>query len=184
VLMLLAIAPGIVVLWRDRSNFRGLVLVFIGVVSFAAIIGLVATAQPKPKEISLVTTIAVFFGVTVFALMIYATLLAAFEAMRYARRAGEEARETKRKQAAVIQAELDDFISRIGAGTLPDETANVSGVVLRPNERCCAYARSVQYVVNKKHTSYVGGSHGVSFRIAERRSLPCRRLQGASSYDC
>src|SRR5207302_1476986 len=119
-------------------------LLLIGLASFGAIVALVAITQPMPEEISLVSTIAGFLGLTVFALLIYAAMLAVVEAVRYVRSAAEEAREIRRKQAAIMQAELDDFISRVTAGTVPDETASVTGVVLRQNERCCAYARNVQ----------------------------------------
>jgi hypothetical protein len=48
---------------------------------------------------------------------------------------------------------------------LPDLTDTVTRVVLKRNERCCAMAHNVKEIVFRKHTKYIGGSRGVSFRI-------------------
>jgi hypothetical protein len=62
----------------------------------------------------------------------------------------------------------------------------VQGLILRSGERCFALCRGAQHVVEAHHTKYVGGSHGVSFRISKGvryhvgafsgHSAPCRCL--------
>lgn len=50
---------------------------------------------------------------------------------------------------------------------LPDLSDQVNGLILHPGERCFAICRGAQHVVEGHRTKYVGGSQGVSFRIAK-----------------
>jgi len=53
------------------------------------------------------------------------------------------------------------------SGPLPNLTSDVQGVILRGDETCCALSRNAQHIVARSKTHYVGGSHGVSIRIAK-----------------
>jgi hypothetical protein len=158
--------PGVVVLYKDR-NLRGRILLLIGSVSLLAMIVILATAPLKDRTLTFWSALLDFFLVTVISLALYVGIVAVAGIMRDMKTRAADRREAEQAEAAAIQSELDGFVARVSAGNLPDETHNVTGVVLKPNERCCAYARNVDHVLNKKHTSYVGGSQGISFRIAK-----------------
>lgn len=89
-----------------------------------------------------------------------------------ARKAAERrqaAIERQRAEEALIaqaQALFDLFVSSDGR-PLPDLTRDVQGVILKGDERCCALSRGAQHIVSRKKTRFVGGSHGVSIRIAK-----------------
>ena len=160
--------PGVVVLYKDRNlRGRGRILLVIGSVSLLATIVILATAPLKDRTLTFWSALLDFFLVTVMSLTLYAGIAAVAAIVRGMKTRATERREADQAEAAAIQSELDGFAARVSAGNLPDETHNVAGVVLKPNERCCAYARNVAYVVNRKHTSYVGGSQGISFRISK-----------------
>lgn len=113
-------------------------------------------------------------------LIVAAILLAAFLAVyssprareRRARKAAERrqaALEWQRAQEALIaeaQAQFDLFASGENR-PLPDLTGNVHGVILKSDETCCALSMNAQHIVSRRKTRYVGGSQGVSIRVAK-----------------
>lgn len=50
---------------------------------------------------------------------------------------------------------------------LPELSGEVTGLILHPGERCFGLCRGAQHVAEAHRTRYVGGSQGVSFRIAK-----------------
>ncbi len=50
---------------------------------------------------------------------------------------------------------------------LSDLNGEVRGLILHPGEKCFAICRGAQHVVEAHRTKYVGGSQGISFRIAK-----------------
>lgn len=81
----------------------------------------------------------------------------------------------QREQQALLARQLEDAqsaIERMEAADgdlekLPDLTGQVQGLILHSGERCFALCRGAQHVVEAHKTTYVGGSQGVSFRIAK-----------------
>lgn len=79
--------------------------------------------------------------------------------------------QAERSQDAQIlagaQEEYQAFAASAIAGTLPDLSPQVGGVILKPGEKCFAIAHGVSQIVPRKQTRFVGGSHGVSIHIAK-----------------
>lgn len=76
------------------------------------------------------------------------------------------------KTMAEAQAYAQQAIAQLEAAggditKLPDMSDQVTGMVLHAGERCFAICRGAQHVVEAHRTKYVGGSQGVSFRIAK-----------------
>lgn len=166
-LALLTIIPGIVILFRENQRIDGRALFILAAVAVAAEMGIISTVPLKNGTLTPWTALAQFFAVIIFTLGAYGIVLAGVSIVRYTRRVQAEATAARKAHAVAIQSEFDQFSARVGEGKFPDVTSYVTGVVLRPNERCCVFVRNVQQIVNKQRTSYVGGSHGVSFRIAK-----------------
>lgn len=89
-----------------------------------------------------------------------------------ARKAAERqqaAVERQRAEEALVaqaQALFDLFVSGDGR-PLPDLTREVQGVILKGDETCCALSRGAQHIVSRKKTRFVGGTQGVSIRVAK-----------------
>lgn len=86
---------------------------------------------------------------------------------------GRQARQiVAAKAQAEAQAYAESAIAQLEAAggdltKLPDLTSQVTGMVLHAGERCFAICRGAEHVVEAHRTKYVGGSQGVSFRIAK-----------------
>jgi hypothetical protein len=102
-------------------------------------------------------------------LMVYLSPGARMERARKAAMRREAEIERQRAEEAMIaqsQALFDLFVSNDGR-PLPELTQDVQGVILKGDETCCAMSKGAQHIVSRKKTRYVGGSHGVSIRIAK-----------------
>jgi uncharacterized membrane protein len=137
--ILVPLIPGAVVLYKHR-NFRARILLLIGSVSLLAVVAIVAMAPLKDRTLTFWSGLLDFFLVTVMSLALYAGIVAFAGIVLGVKMRAAERREAEQAEAAAIQSELDAFVARVSAGSLPDETQNVTGVVLSPNERRCAYA--------------------------------------------
>jgi len=84
----------------------------------------------------------------------------AAEAAAVERRRIEES--TRAQQDLELLEATDGDITK-----LPDLTSQVTGLILHPGERCFAIVRGAKHVAEGHRTRYVGGSQGVSFRIAK-----------------
>jgi hypothetical protein len=74
----------------------------------------------------------------------------------------------KERQRQEAQSRIEQLESVAGdLSKLPDLSDQVKGLILRSGERCFALCRGAQHVVEAHRTKYVGGSHGVSFRISQ-----------------
>jgi len=87
-------------------------------------------------------------------------------------RAKVKAQQEKQAMLAKQMEEAQQAIERMEAtngdlSKLPDLTEQVQGLILHADERCFAMCRGAQHVVEAHRTKYVGGSQGVSFRIAK-----------------
>jgi hypothetical protein len=69
--------------------------------------------------------------------------------------------------AARAQSLFDLFVSGDDDRPLPNLTSEAQGVILKRDEVCYALSKDAQHIVSRKKTRYVGGSHGVSFRLAK-----------------
>src|SRR5437870_3316040 len=155
--------PPIIVIASDKG-FRKMYLIGLAVVALSAIIMILAEAPLKDHTLTFWGAVLDLFIVTFLSLLLY--FLCVFPVQRaLANRA--TAKEDKRLLLAKEQAELDKFMTEAAEGRYPDLSSKIIGVMLHRGERCCASAEGVDYVVMKKKTSYVGGSQGVSFRIAK-----------------
>jgi type II secretory pathway pseudopilin PulG len=67
---------------------------------------------------------------------------------------------------AQAQAQFDVFVAA-DEKNLPDLTSEVQGVILKGDEVCYALSANAHHIVSKTKTHYVGGSQGVSFRVAK-----------------
>jgi hypothetical protein len=82
----------------------------------------------------------------------------------------------RQEQARALRVQQEQFahdaIEKLEAAggdltKLPDLSREVTSLILHPGERCFAICRGAQRVVEAHQTKYVGGSQGVSFRIAK-----------------
>jgi len=129
------------------------------------------TALPPPDDGT--PTVVLFIGSLVILgiLLVYYNLpsvraarreRAAQRAAQLAEQARQQAEALKRQEEAA-QKLLEVYTS---APDLPTLNANVSGVILQRGENCCFIEPNVGHIVTSKRTRYVGGSQGISFRIA------------------
>jgi len=81
--------------------------------------------------------------------------------------ARERAAAEAQKQAEDAAQKLVDIYTSGSQTELPLLNDNVSGVILQGGENCCLFEFGVGHIVFRRRTEYVGGSQGVSFRIAK-----------------
>ena len=81
----------------------------------------------------------------------------------------QRAEEARQRADAALRAHAQDlfelFVSD-DARPLPNLTTDVQSVILKGDESCCALSANAQHIVTRNKTRYVGGSQGVSIRIA------------------
>jgi hypothetical protein len=75
----------------------------------------------------------------------------------------QQADEALRTQAQ----ELFELFVSDDSRPLPNLTDEVEGVILKGDETCYALSRGAQHIVSRTKTHYVGGTQGVSIRIAK-----------------
>jgi hypothetical protein len=89
-----------------------------------------------------------------------------------AERAAERRRAEEARQRAdeALRSHAQDLFELFVSDTtkpLPNLTTDVQGVILKADESCCALSANAQHIVTRNKTRYVGGSQGVSIRIAK-----------------
>jgi hypothetical protein len=124
-----------------------------------------ATAASRDgKQTSIVEGYEMVSLACIFFILLVVGVLVFFAAKARSERQREiEAQDRQWAQTAIenLEAAADD------TSKLPDLNDRVTNLILHPGERCFAIGQDAQHVVAAHRTSYVGGSHGVSFRIAK-----------------
>ncbi|HEY6290856.1 MAG TPA: hypothetical protein VI455_04740 [Terriglobia bacterium] len=102
-------------------------------------------------------------------LLVVAAIVAwAFLANKRSQVRAEQVRVRQIEESKQIEAAIARLEAAEGDLTkLPDMSEQVEGLILHPGERCFAICQGAQHVVAAHRTKYVGGSQGVSFRIAK-----------------
>lgn len=105
----------------------------------------------------------IFVGLLIIVIMGVVGLIIYYNGKKREREAEAAARDKAFAESAIalLEAAGGDIAK------LPDMSDQVTGLVLHAGERCFAICRGAQHVVEAHRTKYVGGSQGVSFRIAK-----------------
>jgi len=102
-------------------------------------------------------------------LLVIGVLFAVYFSPSARKARADKAAERKRaddESKARAQVAFDLFVSGDDR-PLPDFNSDVQGVILKGDEICRALSRNAKHIVSRKKTHYVGGSQGVSIRIAK-----------------
>jgi hypothetical protein len=99
----------------------------------------------------------------VAAVFYYARQNAKKRAIEVAAAQRQQIEESNRAQQAL--AEIEACGGDINK--LPDLTSQVTGLILKPGERCFAIVRGARHVAEGHRTKYVGRSQGISVRITK-----------------
>jgi hypothetical protein len=156
------IGPAVVI--TTDSHFKKRYLGLVGIAAFFGMMLVISKAPLKDHTISFWSVVTDLFMVTFVSLLIY--FICVFPIQRFLTNRAKE-KENKHQLVLKEQSALDGFMAEAAKGKYPNINASVNGLILHRHELCCAKADSAELIVMRKNTSYVGGSQGVSFRIAK-----------------
>lgn len=130
-----------------------------------------------------IATYLPLFAVLLIAAVILARYFSPAARQARAQRAAQQqqAEIARQKAEEIFRAHAQELFELFVSGDdrpLPNLTGEVQGVILRGDETCYALSRNAQHIVSKTKTHYVGGSQGVSIRIAKGVRYHVRGFRG------